>query len=837
MFIVQRLTVIVAADSVASRANPVIVDPSRYRPSSFLNRIFCASSTSDLAVIYARAPHDLIKQIPIPVGSFRLGQGRGALSSAVPPSMPLKPSRIRSQWPALALALILALLIAAWLALPALLNRLLPQLPALAGWSVQAAEFSGIGQGGIGLKRLRLHYAGPNGERLELDMEGLRADYALLNRHLDRLQIDQLRLSWQAGQQHTEQAWPHLDWATLPWSEVRIDRLIAAIELDPARRWQIEAGLRARQSPDGRIKLQARMADERFLIDFRPGEPALAVVTWRSGDMPDPVHPVANLYVTYAISNKKETRIPIKNEHASRLLKIRGEFSATAVDELTARLQWQARSRIGRGRFKLDAEIRLGPKIGQWEAITARIEAQKLKLLMDQSPTPIGIDLNGALQLHARPESSRLAWRVELLPGLQLHAKPLKSQAWAVETQLEKPLSLASDSQTVTGSLPLNLRLDGWNPLSLTLDRLRLAIGQDLAPRALAGRLRLPATSLRSGWPALPIDAEWHWQDRQLSAQGHVDLGREELLRFDIHHEPSDTCTTAEFKHQGDLVQLDRLFVTRPHALRPLRLQGGRSEGALSLRVCSDGIPVVHGALKLHQTALSWDQAQANGLDLELTLKSLDPISGQLEFGLERLSLAAGVELSSARLGLGWDERRLALRRFEAGLFDGRLSTIGQELELPPAPGRLALDAVGLDLARLLAAIDLNGLSGSGRLSGRLPLVWSDAGIEIRGGRLASTGPGLLRYQPATPMSDNPGLQALRNFHYSRLDLEIDYAANGDYRLRLKLDGNNPDLYDGHPIAFKLDLNGRLPGLFQGALLSGNFDAYLLEQLQRGKLE
>ena len=37
--------------------------------------------------------------------------------------------------------------------------------------------------------------------------------------------------------------------------------------------------------------------------------------------------------------------------------------------------------------------------------------------------------------------------------------------------------------------------------------------------------------------------------------------------------------------------------------------------------------------------------------------------------------------------------------------------------------------------------------------------------------------------------------------------------------------------------AWQLKLDGALPGLFKGALLSGDFDAYILKQLQQGILE
>ena len=63
------------------------------------------------------------------------------------------------------------------------------------------------------------------------------------------------------------------------------------------------------------------------------------------------------------------------------------------------------------------------------------------------------------------------------------------------------------------------------------------------------------------------------------------------------------------------------------------------------------------------------------------------------------------------------------------------------------------------------------------------------------------------------------------------------YAADGAYRTQVKLDGNNPDFYDGYPVRLGLDINGKLPGLFRSALFSGDFSRHILEQLQSGKLE
>ena len=49
---------------------------------------------------------------------------------------------------------------------------------------------------------------------------------------------------------------------------------------------------------------------------------------------------------------------------------------------------------------------------------------------------------------------------------------------------------------------------------------------------------------------------------------------------------------------------------------------------------------------------------------------------------------------------------------------------------------------------------------------------------------------------------------ALQNFRYERLRGTLAGEAEGDLRIELRLDGANPDLYDGHPIRLDLNLNG-----------------------------
>ena len=66
---------------------------------------------------------------------------------------------------------------------------------------------------------------------------------------------------------------------------------------------------------------------------------------------------------------------------------------------------------------------------------------------------------------------------------------------------------------------------------------------------------------------------------------------------------------------------------------------------------------------------------------------------------------------------------------------------------------------------------------------------------------------------------------------FDSFETEADWLQDDCAKMR------NPDLYNGYPIRFGLNINGKLPGLFRSALFSGDFNRHILEQLQSGKLE
>lgn len=156
--------------------------------------------------------------------------------------------------------------------------------------------------------------------------------------------------------------------------------------------------------------------------------------------------------------------------------------------------------------------------------------------------------------------------------------------------------------------------------------------------------------------------------------------------------------------------------------------------------------------------------------------------------------------------------------------FAGGVLTTTGEVDPRSANQELSFQVQGLDLAKLLALVNLDGLSGSGTLEGRLPIVRKADEIEIRGGRLRSSPEGgVVRYR-ADSGTANLGvadqqfatvLAVLDDFHFELLEIELDGSASGEVAVGIHLKGANPSYQDGHPVDFNLSLQAQLSDLLR----------------------
>lgn len=225
------------------------------------------------------------------------------------------------------------------------------------------------------------------------------------------------------------------------------------------------------------------------------------------------------------------------------------------------------------------------------------------------------------------------------------------------------------------------------------------------------------------------------------------------------------------------------------------------------------------------------------GGNFSAQLNYTDTLNASSEFLLEQLSLAAGLTLTQVSADMSMHNAdQITLSQLSANLFSGKLHS--DKLQILDTEKVISvLKFTQLDLQQLLEFADFDGLSGSGKLNIKLPVNNDGIGLVVEDGSFESSGLGYLSYFQAGIPSSNIGLQALENFQYQKLSGSIEYKSDGSYKVVVKLEGSNPDLYNGYPIVFTLTLNGTLPELFDALFISGNFEDAILKQVQSDKIQ
>ncbi|WP_445368041.1 intermembrane phospholipid transport protein YdbH family protein [Methylomonas sp. BW4-1] len=252
-----------------------------------------------------------------------------------------------------------------------------------------------------------------------------------------------------------------------------------------------------------------------------------------------------------------------------------------------------------------------------------------------------------------------------------------------------------------------------------------------------------------------------------------------------------------------------------------------------------------HGNLKLHRPSKQdvSGTAQLIIADLALTAGAAKIENGKVELNIPELADRA-LDLSAEipTLGLGKDliaqnlsikarylDQELTLSQANLAIFGGIMELKPDKIPLEQTPILLTLRLHDIDLSQLLISLHYPNISGTGSIDGELPLQLSAGAIDVQDGSLSGTQPGVLRYMgPAD--SQNIAFKALKNLVYRNLQAKVNYRPNGDYHLGLRLEGNNPEVLSGHPLAFNLNISGQLPELLQKGILAGDLERTILEQ-------
>lgn len=249
--------------------------------------------------------------------------------------------------------------------------------------------------------------------------------------------------------------------------------------------------------------------------------------------------------------------------------------------------------------------------------------------------------------------------------------------------------------------------------------------------------------------------------------------------------------------------------------------------GASAHLAWGQGAPTGTAALRIDGMDLAAGGATVEGLSADIRLDRLDPPrtpAGQI-LRVRRITAGASVDDLALRFSLV-DGASANVPAVKIESLTGRFA--GGRLTIPPAvidsgaaANRVRIEIADVDLARLFGLFGLEGVSGTGRLSGAIPVIQKGGAVGIAGGRLAAAGPGVLRIrsEAAKTALQQGGaevalmLSALEDFHYESLTLEIEKALDGEGRLILHTRGKNPAVRNGQPFIINLNVSGNVDRL------------------------
>ncbi|HEY8152949.1 MAG TPA: YdbH domain-containing protein [Myxococcota bacterium] len=433
-------------------------------------------------------------------------------------------------------------------------------------------------------------------------------------------------------------------------------------------------------------------------------------------------------------------------------------------------------------------------------ALSARLEIAGSEVLVSLAPGPFSLTWGkGKQALRFAGTTPKAQLRTQLEGELEL--APLLLEASGGDLRAPT-LDLAARGFELDAKLELPWRLDGTVGIRELKDTRKPGRAPDFA---IEGRVTPRKTAL--GFDLRATEAKGR---AVLHAQGSFD--------------PEKSRGDAKLRVEPIVFAKDGL---QPEQLAP-QLAGRLTEVTGSVEATGSA------RLADGRTRLVLDLA-ARDLAFATPLAQVEGVNGTLRVeGPSPYATPAGQLISIGRIGFGLDlsnglvagqlrpDGVVVIEKAEWQTLGGRVRTAGS-VDPKATHQALVLEAEDLDLAQVLALVDLEGLSGEGRLDGRIPVDRSAEAIMIHEGEIHARPGGRLRYQPApgvaglkqTGQGFELLLGAFEDLQVETLAVELDGDANGRIKIVLHVVGVNPAFQDGRPLHYNLTVESRLADLLR----------------------
>lgn len=176
------------------------------------------------------------------------------------------------------------------------------------------------------------------------------------------------------------------------------------------------------------------------------------------------------------------------------------------------------------------------------------------------------------------------------------------------------------------------------------------------------------------------------------------------------------------------------------------------------------------------------------------------------------LAESEDAELKIFRASVPWNEGKL--------LAQDVVWSLGK-----PKPSTVPIRMEGVSLDTLLRQLTKDKATGTGKISGTLPLKIDVKGdVSVGEGTLSAEGPGIIHMAPETIPGDNLQItfvrDVLKDLNYTHLSIDVKNASDGMPTLLMRVEGHNPRISGGRPVHLNVRLTGDVLDFVRQSVLS-----------------
>lgn len=246
----------------------------------------------------------------------------------------------------------------------------------------------------------------------------------------------------------------------------------------------------------------------------------------------------------------------------------------------------------------------------------------------------------------------------------------------------------------------------------------------------------------------------------------------------------------------------------------------GRIGASAQISWLAGDIASSHATVDVRDFSFKRGAAAVEGLVMSVTVDDLLTFTSPPHQAMTARRIDLGIPIEHARIYYQLkqiDPLRIFLEQAQFSLLDGRVTIASARID-PEKRSDLVMSVNDFDLEALFNLMQIDGLSGTGHLDGRIPLTLTEDQVIVRDGYLTAKTPGVLhfksdkaaQYLASSGEEMNLVLQTLQNFYYTELAVHVDKSATDDLSIKLSLLGSNPAVKDGQNFRLNINLKAEL---------------------------